>query len=185
MLMALVSAAACLAAEAFENPLTARPSKDLNTWLLGVWERRAADGKVLGRAVVAPRSADTYGVRLEPVGRGAPQGAFVAWPSRVGRGVFLTLRCEEAGAGLQPGQHIFAHYQVMDPSTVRVRVPKIEAAPESSSYQLRQAVRAQWKSGALLAGEAEQWVRIADVIWSGGGATASPFPARLPQAGGR
>jgi hypothetical protein len=53
----------------FENPLTSKPSENLNTWLLGEWEHRDKNGAV-SRAVVTPLSGDSYNVQVSIAKRG-------------------------------------------------------------------------------------------------------------------
>ena len=51
----------------FEHPLTGGPSKDINSWLLGVWEANDKKGKTY-RARVVPITGDRYFVSFPATG---------------------------------------------------------------------------------------------------------------------
>ena len=49
----------------FEHPLTSGPSKDINSWLLGVWEARTPKAELIVRQIV-PITGDRYYVSFRP-----------------------------------------------------------------------------------------------------------------------
>ena len=59
----------------FEHPLTSGPSKDINSWLLGVWEGTDSKGRTY-RARIVPITGDRYYVSFRSLGRKkAPRGS--------------------------------------------------------------------------------------------------------------
>lgn len=166
----------------FENPLTSGPSKDTNSWLLGVWETTDDKGKVIGRATVTPKSAGRYWLRVQKPGGGPSQNFLLeGWISRVGRSSFLTLRSIEGPKELPPDSYAFAHYQVLDQNHVRIRIPELDSPPEATSMQLRREVRKRLKDQSLYPNSGTNWSRISEVYWSGDDAPQPFQPLRFPQ----
>ncbi|MCX7869916.1 MAG: hypothetical protein N2322_08205, partial [Terrimicrobiaceae bacterium] len=180
-----MAAAGLSAAGAFVNPLTAWPSKDINTWLLGVWEHRDDQGKLLGRVTVLPRTGGTYWVNAERLAPRKESARFTAWISRVGPASFLTLECLEGAGELGAGEHVFVHYQVLDQAHVRLRMPVLEAAADSAGYKLRKEVRRRWKAGNLFAEPGTNWRRVSEVYWSGTNENQPFQTPRFPMSEGR
>ena len=119
----------------YDHPLTETPSKDINTWLLGVWEHTNDKGD-LDRATVLPLTGSRYTVWYESVPKtGAKKKwRFEGWISRVGKAVFLTLRCDEGPGDIPQGSYVFLHYQVLNQNRIAIRLPQLDAAPDASSY---------------------------------------------------
>ena len=172
-------------ASAFVNPLTAWPSKDINTWLLGVWEHRNNEGKLVGRVTVLPRTGGTYWVNAERLLPRKESARFQAWISRVGPASFLTLECVESTGSPAPGQYAFVHYQVLDQGQVRVRLPALTVPENASGYQLRKEVRVRWKAGDLFPEAASDWQRVSEVYWSGSPEEQPEQPLRFRVSGDR
>jgi len=165
----------------FDNPLSGSSSKDLNSWLLGVWEHKDDKGKVLYRSTVTPKSSGRYWVRIQKPGGGPSKNyLFEAWISRVGRSSFLTLLSVEGPSEMPPGSHAFAHYQVLDQNNVRIRIPQLESPPEASSMQLRKEVRKRLKEESLYPDPGTNWQRVSEVYWSGDDAPQPFQPLRFP-----
>ncbi len=151
----------------FENPLSG-PNKDLNTWLLGVWEHKTEKGQVY-RATITPKTGDRYWVNIQKLGTKKSLTKvyqFEGWISRVGNSRFLTLQCLESPGDIAPDSYVFAHYQVLDQHNIRIRIPQIDADPSASSYELRKAVRARLKDNSLYPDKGSDWLRISEVYWS-------------------
>lgn len=167
----------------FENPLTSSPSKDINSWLLGVWEHKDEKGQSY-RATVVPQSGDRYWVNVQTLGKSRTQKKsyqFDAHISRVGRSNFLTLKCISSSGNPVPGNYSFAHYQVLDQNHVRIRIPAIEAEPSASSYELRKEVRAKLKDNSLYPDQGSDWTRTSEVHWSGDDLPQPFQPLRYPE----
>ena len=89
----------------FERPLTSGPSKDINSWLLGVWEGTDSKGRNY-RARIVPMTGDRYYVSFRSLGRKkAPRGAweFEGWISRVSYSRFLSLKCAVTSGEIPEG----------------------------------------------------------------------------------
>jgi len=185
LLACLIALGAAGIASAFDKPLTAWPSKDINTWLLGVWETRNDKNDLVGKVTVLPRTGGTYWVNAQRLKPKKESARFVGWISRVGPASFLTLECESSSGGLAPGQHAFVHYQVLDQVNVRVRVPTLESPQDAPGYVLRKEVRARWKAGTLFPKEGTNWRRVSEVYWSGNDEEQPFQPLRYPAGGGR
>lgn len=182
-LPALLGALVFLTGCGFENPLTGWPSKDLNTWLLGVWEHKNEKGESF-RATVTPKTGDRYWVTVQKLGKAgkpARSMSFEGYISRVGRSNFLTLKCLEGGQEIAEGQYAFVHYQVLDQNGVRIRVPGLEAGPSATGYQLRKEIRAKVKAGTLYPDIGTDWRRISEVYWSTGDEPQPMQPLRFPE----
>ncbi len=168
----------------YDNPLTTNPSKDLNTWLLGVWEARSEDGDVF-RAGVLPLTGDKYTVWVRKLARKKKESKewqFEGWISRVGDSRFLTLRCDASDGEVPVGAFVFAHYQVIDQLHTITRPLQIDLAQDATSYQLRVEVRRKLKEQTLLPAEGPVWTRISEVYWPIDGEDHQPmqktrFPA--------
>jgi hypothetical protein len=181
--VAAVAAVVWLAGCGFENPLTGGATKDMNTWLLGVWEHRNAKGNLVGRVSVTPQAPARYWVVAEKKEKGRTKVyTFDAWISRVGRASFLSLKCVSAPADLAPDTFLFVHYQLLSQNAVRLRLLELASAPDASSYELRKEVRARLKDQTLLAGEGTDWERVSEVYWSGDDAPQPFQPLRFPTA---
>lgn len=181
--LALLLLTALVAGCYFENPLTPGPSKDINTWLLGVWEYRDEKGKVY-RAGVLPLTGDRMTIWFRAIGkqpRTTKEWQFEGWISRVGRGTFLTLKCLQSAGDVPEGAFVFAHYQVIDQLNVIMRPLQLDAAPDTSSYHLRAEVRTKLKDQSLLPQSGARWTRISEVYWPRDGDDQQPFqPLRFP-----
>lgn len=168
----------------FENPLARRPSKDINTWLLGVWVMKDGRDKMI-RAMVTPRSSDRYLIVVEEEGVAARRGKrlarFEGYIVRVGRMNFLNLRCLEGSGMVGEGRHFFAQYQVLEQNSVRVREPVLTAGQGASSYRLRQEVRARLKEGTLFVGPGSDWRRVSEVYWGDANGIQPQQPLRFPE----
>lgn len=162
----------------YSNPLTPAPSEDVNTWLLGEWQRKEKSG--VSRVIISPAGADRYRVQLSLAPRrGASRrdADFEAWASRVGSATFFTLRSLRPAAGLAEGDHVFVHAEMVDQLTVRFRPLQISAPADSSSKSLRAEVRSLLKGGGLF-GPDEEWTRIAEVYETRDGQTGLFQPVR-------
>ncbi len=179
--VALVAAVA-LAGCYFDNPLTGWPSKNLNTWLLGVWESKSEDGRI-SRVMVTPIDNGRYFVDLALAGkkpRETRRYQLEAWPSRVGDTTFLTLKCLEGSGEMPPGAYAFIQVQLLNQNTVRIRTLKLDSAPDASSFELRKEVRRKLKDRTLYSDEATTWSRVEEVFWSGDGEKPTFTPLRNP-----
>lgn len=167
----------------FDHPLTGGPSKDLNTWLLGVWESKDEKGRV-SRVMVTPISADRYSVRLAVPGkkpREIKRYEFEAWPSKVGDTRFLTLLSLESPGDIPSGSYVFAQVQLLDQNHVRTRGLTLDSPPSATSYELRKEVRAKLKERSLYEGAPSvAWTRVEEVFWSTDGSDPAFKPLRNP-----
>ncbi|MEI8310440.1 MAG: hypothetical protein WCH98_06775 [Verrucomicrobiota bacterium] len=167
----------------FDHPLTDRPSKDMNTWILGGWESKDDKGRIV-LARVAPMNADHYSVRLAVAGKNSQdikRYEFQAWPSRVGDTLFLTLRCVTSPGDIPLGSHVFAQVQLLDQNEVRVHGLKLDSSPSASSFELRKEVRAKLKDRSLYEGAPSVvWARVEEVAWTADGADPFFKPTRNP-----
>jgi hypothetical protein len=184
-LFALLASVVVLAqsgADGFEKPLTQFPSKDLNTWLLGVWEHKDDKG-VTYRATVTPKTGDRFWVNVQQLGKTPAQtksAQFEAWISRVGSTSFLTLRCLDGVGPVAPGSHAFVQYTLLYQDAVRVRIPQMDASPTATGYQLRREVRRKIKDGTLFPDRGTDWERVSEVYWSKGDEPQPYQPLRYP-----
>ena len=166
----------------FQNPLTPVGSESLNTWFLGEWQHKDKKG-VVTRAVVSPIASDLYRVQAT---QGSRQFEFEAWTSRVGNSIFITLRSLRDSPNLPEGAHLFAHTQLLDQNTLRIRPLRLDSPADASGFQLRKEIRARLKDGSLYAeGEEADWQRIGEVWWSRDGQAGVFAPNRyeVPKPG--
>ncbi len=167
----------------FDYPLTGEPSKDINSWLLGVWEHKDAKGRVY-RARVVPVTGDRYFVSFQARGRKERDKKvweFEGWISRVAYSRFLSLKCNVSSGEVPEGGFVFVNYQVIDQNTVIIRPLQLDSPPETSSYELRAEVRRRLKEGSLMPVEGARWTRISEVYWEPGYTGEQPFqPLRFP-----
>ena len=167
----------------FDHPLTGGPLKDINSWLLGVWEHKDAKGR-LYRARVVPLTGDRYFVSFQAVGRKARDKKvwqFEGWISRIAYSRFLSLRCHVSSGEVPEGAFVFAGYQVIDQNTVVIRPLQLDSPPETSSYELRAEVRRRLKEESLMPVGGAIWKRISEVYWEPGYTGEQPFqPLRFP-----
>lgn len=164
----------------FQNPLTPGGSESLNTWFLGEWRHKDKRG-VVTRAVVSPIASDRYRVQAT---QGGQQYEFDAWTSRVGNSVFLTLRRLRDSPNLPEGRHLFAHSQMLNQNTIRMRPLQLDSPAEASGFQLRKEIRARLKDGSLYAaGGHSDWERLGEVYWEKDGQAGVFVPLRyeVPQ----
>jgi hypothetical protein len=170
----------------FQNPLTPKGSENLNTWLLGEWQHKDKKGAV-SRALVTPISGDLYRVQVSTVTKGGRRDyEFEAWTSRVGNSVFVTFLNTKNAPNLPAGAHAFAHTQMLDQNTLRVRKIHLDSPADATSFELRKEIRARLKDGSLYAEGAEtDWKRIGEVYWSRDGRTGAFEPLRyqVPKPG--
>ena len=166
----------------FDHPLTGGASKDINTWLLGVWESTDDKGRV-SRVMVTPAKADRYSVQLEVPGKTPKEikkYEFEAWPSKVGDTLFLSLHCQTSPGDIPTGSFVFAHVQLLDQNHVRTHGLKLDAPPSASSYELRKEVRSKLKDRSLYEGvPSVAWSRVAEVFWSPNGTDPTFKPVRV------
>lgn len=181
-LLPAVFLAQAFAGSAFDHPLTSIPSKDLNTWLLGVWESRDAKGKV-SSVVVTPINGDHYAVKFSTAGKTRQETIrydFEAWPSKVGDTLFLTLRCLKSPGDIPTESYVFAQVQLLDQSDIRTHGLNLDSPASASSYELRKEVRAKLKARSLYEGAPSVvWTRVAEVFWDTKGGDPT-FPLRNP-----
>ena len=163
----------------FQNPLTPKGSENLNTWLLGEWQHKDKNGAV-SRALVTPISGELYRVQVSMAGKGGRRDyEFEAWSSRVGNSVFFNFLSTKNTQNLPEGAHIFAHTQMFDQNTLRVRKVQMDSPAEATSLDLRKEIRARLKDGTLYAESAEtDWKRIGEVYSSRDGQTGAFEPLR-------
>jgi len=165
----------------FENPLTERPSKDINTWLLGVWEHKEAD-KQVSSVRVTPLTGDRFSVQASIAGtspKAAKKYKFEGWISHVEDTSFLTLRCQQSPGDIPAGACIFVHTQLLDQNNVRVRWLQLDLPASASGFALRKEVRLRLKARSLYDAEkSSDWKRVEEVIWSKDGADTSFTPLR-------
>lgn len=178
----LATAATLLGGCYFDHPLTGGPSKDINTWILGVWQSTDAKGRT-SKVLVSPISGGKYFVKIEATGKNRPSTGrmeFEGWPARVGDTTFLSLRCLNGTKEIPAGAHVFVQVQLLNQNTVRVRALQLDAPQNASSFELRKAVREKLKSKSLYAPETTTWTRVAEVFWSGNGEDPVFTPIRNP-----
>ena len=165
----------------FDHPLTVSASKDINTWLLGVWESTDDKGRV-SQVMVTPTKADRYGISLAVPGkmpREVKKYEFEAWPSKVGGTLFLSLRCLTSPGDIPTGAFVFAQAQLLDQNHVRIHGLELDAQQSASSYELRKEVRRKLKDRSLYEGiPSVAWSRVAEVWWSPNGTDPSFKPIR-------
>jgi len=163
----------------FQNPLTPKGSENLNTWLLGEWQHKDKKGAV-SRALVTPISGDLYRVQVSTVTKGGRRDyELEAWTSRVGNSVFVTFLNTKNAPNLPAGVHAFAHTQMLDQNTLRVRKIQLDSPADATSFELRKEIRTRLKDGSLYAEGAEtDWKRIGEVYWSRDGQTGAFEPLR-------
>lgn len=170
----------------FQNPLTPRGSENLNTWFLGEWQHKDRTGAV-SRALVTPVSCDLYRVQVSTAGKGGRREyEFEAWTSRVGNTVFLTLRGVKNSNNLPQGAHVFAHAQMLDQNTLRLRKVQLDSPADATSFQLRKEIRNRLKDGSIFVDGAEtDWKRIGEVFWSRDGQVGvfEPLRYKVPAPG--
>jgi len=168
----------------FDNPLTSTATKELNTWLLGVWEHKDDKGQ-LYRTTVTPLSENHYNVWFRIVGSTPAQTKewyFDAWISRVGHSAYLNFHCLKSAGQIPQGAFVFAHYQVVDQNDVVIRSLQIDAAQSATSFQLRDQIRRQEKAKTLYSDAGTIWHRVSEVYWQVGGDGNQPFqPLRYPE----
>jgi len=182
-LIALAAAVALAGGCYFDKPLTGGPSSDLNTWLLGVWEHKSAEG-LTSTVRVIPVSDDRFTVQATIAGK-TPKAAkvyvFAGWISRVGDSNFLTLRCEQSPGDIPSGGFVFVQGQLLDQNHIRLRGLQIDLPATSTSMELRKEVRRKLKERSLYDEEkATDWTRIEEVIWTKDGSDPAFKPLRNP-----
>jgi hypothetical protein len=159
----------------FQNPLTPDGSENLNTWFLGEWRHKDKKG-VVTRAVVSPVSDDLYRVQAT---QGSKQYEFEMWSSRVGNSIFLTMRSTSNSPNLPEGAFLFAHAQMLEQNSIRLRPLKLDSPSDATSFQLRKEIRSRLKDGSLYAeGEHSDWERIGEVFWAKDGQAGVFEPLR-------
>jgi hypothetical protein len=167
----------------FDHPLTGGPLKDINSWLLGVWEHKDAKGRVY-RARVVPLTGDRYFVSFQATGRRNRDKKvwdFEGWISRIAYSRFLSLKCNVSSGEVPEGGFVFVNYQVIDQNTVVIRPLQLDSPPETSSYELRTEVRRRLKEQSLMPAEGSKWTRISEIYWEPGYTGEQPFqPLRFP-----
>jgi len=166
----------------FQNPLTG-PSRDIDTWFLGVWEGKGKSGKVT-RAEVFPASGDRYFIRASvpaKSGNGTNRYEFEAWASRVGEAKFLSMRCTATTGEVPLGAWVFVFPQMLDQNRLRLRGLDLSSPSNAGSMALRREVRERWNDQTLF-GRAPSidLRRVAEVYWSRDGQTGEFRPIRNP-----
>jgi len=180
--LALLLLCTLLAGCYFENPLTGGPSKDINSWLLGVWEHKDTKGRTY-RARVVPITGDRYFVSFQVLGRRKEKKVweFEGWISRVSYSRFLSLKCSVSSGDVPEGAFVFINYQVVNQNTVITRRLELDSSPEATSQQLRAEVRQRLKEDSLMPAEGMRWKRISEVYWDPNYTEEQPFqPLRFP-----
>jgi len=169
----------------FDNPLTSESSKNLNTWLLGVWEHTDEKGKV-SRIMVTPVTESRYFVKAAIAGKGprdVKKYDFEGWTSRVGDTLFVTLKALETRGDIPTGAHVFCQVQLLDQNNIRIRTLQLDSSPSTSSFELRKEVRAKLKAQTLYAEKSTKWRRVEEVFWSMDGEDPAFRPIRNPVFG--
>ena len=163
----------------FEKPLTSTPSEAINTWFLGEWQSKGADGGI-SRAVVTPAGPDRYSIQVTLAGNpSSEEYEFQGWASRVGDSTFLTLRNQRATAKTAEGSFVFFHPQMLDQNTIRLRSLKLSAAASATTVELRKEVRDRLKDGSLYSDDQmTDWTRVGEVYWQRDGKTGVFTPLR-------
>lgn len=156
----------------------AGPSRTLNTWLLGVWEYRTAEGNTL-RVTVAPASSHRYRLRIEEMGRDRKPSKSTdmqGWIARVGELNLLILEIpQEQGKS----KYMVLAHQLLSPNRVRVVVVNVELKGQSA-FALRQAIRRAIRKGELFRVDGMIWQRTGEVVWQRGGGYEVYEPVRKP-----
>jgi len=160
LLLPLFLLSGCL----FDNPPTG-PSRSMNTWLLGQWEHKTKEGKTL-KATVGPLDGSRYVIYLQEfnkAGKLVQTTTYPAWISRVGQIPLLTVEVN-SGEGTR---YAVMSYQLLDPLSVRIRQLQMDDSARSlSSFQLRVAMRRQFKEGTLLPNEVGAiWSKVSEIYW--------------------
>ncbi len=167
----------------FDHPLTGGPSKDVNTWLLGVWQSKDEKGRI-SRIMITPIDSDRYSIQLAVPGkmpREVKKYEFEAWPSRVGDSLFLSLQCLTSPGDIPTGAHVFTHVQLLDQNHARTRGLKLDSAPSTSSFELRKEVRKKLKDRTIFEGAPSVvWTRVEEVFISTDGSSPAFKPLRNP-----
>lgn len=182
-LFTLVAAALFCGGCYFEKPLTERPSKAINTWLLGVWEHTEKEGQA-SSIRVTPLTGDRFSIKASIAGTtpmNSKKYEFEGWISHVGDTGFLTLRCQLSPGDIPVGTYVFLHTQLLDQNNIRLRQLQLDQPPSASSFELRKEVRKRLKDRSLyIADKTTDWRRVEEVIWSKDGETTSFKPLRNP-----
>jgi hypothetical protein len=166
----------------FEHPLTSGPSKDVNSWLLGVWESTDAKGRTY-RARVVPITSDRYYVSFRTPGKrtGGKVWEFEGWISRVAYSRFLSLKCAVTSGEIPEGAYVFVNYQVINQNIVVTRRLELGSPPEATSQQIREEVRQRLRDNSLMPDEGLKWIRTSEVYWDPYYTEEQPFqPLRFP-----
>lgn len=182
--------AAMFFAGCYDHPLTSTPSKEINTWLLGVWEYTDKDGEV-SQAIVTPMSHDKYAIQISYYPHNKKRrhskarqiDQYEAWASRVGDTTFLTLHCIKGSGNLfsmSPGNYLPIQIQLLDQNNLRVHGLALESPSSASSYDLRKEVRQKLKTRTLYSEKQTDWKRVAEVFWSTDGRNPVFTPLRNP-----
>lgn len=180
--LALLLLCTLLAGCYFENPLTGGPSKDINSWLLGVWEHKDMKGKTY-RARVVPITGDRYFVSFQVLGGRKEKKVweFEGWISRISYSRFLSLKCSVSSGEVPEGAFVFVNYQVVNQNTVITRRLELDSPSEATSQQLRAEVRQRLKEDSLMPAEGLRWKRVSEVYWDPNYTEEQPFqPLRFP-----
>lgn len=142
------------------------PSQSVNTWLLGVWEAKSAEGN-LRRATVAPSSSDRMTVLYEeinPKKQVVRSGTFPAWISHVGSAKLLVVEVPSPEKKNGKG-YLLLGYQLLDPLNVRVRELVTDISESSAPpFALRKTIREHFKKGTLFSGNHEIWQKTGEVF---------------------
>jgi hypothetical protein len=166
----------------FRHPLTGGPFKDVNSWLLGVWEHKDARAGCIAQG--SSLSQGTLFRGFQSGGRKARDKKvweFEGWISRVAYTRFLSLKCNVSSGEVPEGGFVFVNYQVIDQNTVIIRPLQLDSPPETLSYDLRAEVRRRLKEGSLMPVEGATWKRVSEVYWEPGYTGEQPFqPLRFP-----
>jgi hypothetical protein len=182
--LALLLLCTLLAGCYFDNPLTGGPSKDINSWLLGVWEHKDEKTGKVYRARVVPITGDRYFVSFRVAGRKKGEGKvweFEGWISRVAYSRFLSLKCTSSSGNVPEGAFVFVNYQVISQNAVILRPLQLDSPPEATSVQLRAEVRERLKENSLMPARGEKWWRVSEVYWDPNYTEEQPFqPLRSP-----
>ncbi len=159
----------------FEHPLTPYPSTNLDTRLLGVFQyneavRTQVDGEEVTsrrvhRIAVVRQDVSRYTILYKNV-TDAPKKIhrFTGWISRVDTNYYLTFRDDDASSETF-GKFSFVRYTWTWPSSIVFAAPAIEPGSVTSSFGLRQTVRAMLKEDTLFPFEPTSWERTARVWW--------------------
>jgi len=179
----MLAISVCLSGCYFDQPLTKTPSKNLNSWLLGVWEHKDERGRI-SRAMISPLDISRYTIQLTMPGKKPRQVLryeFEAWPSRVGDSLFLTMLCTRSDGDVPVGAYVFAHPQLLNQNKLRIRILQLDVDPAETSYHLRQAVRQKLKDGTLYEPKLfTDWTRVEEVTWGADGSSEAFRPIRNP-----